>query len=120
MKKILLLLLVTFLSFYSCTTYKWKVHYVNNKVADLLIKYSVDTEYNYTVPIEGNLKTLRLSSRKQVKKTVSGMEKIFALIPDSICPNKLIMDSLYSNENKIYYIKKHRLQSLNIHFFEKN
>ena len=81
----------------------------------MIKKYSVDSEYNYAASLKGvNLKTLRSSSRREVKKTVSEMEKIFALIPDSIYQNKETIDSFYFNKNKIDYIEKNDQRTKNI------
>ena len=102
----------------SCATLKWKNNYVNRKISSYQKIYSVDSFYNFTLTNAFSGKSIRLSSKKQLKENMKIIEKIFATIPDSINNVNGKIDSFYTNENKIHYIKQHNLQSGNIHFLK--
>lgn len=112
-----LIIFISLLS--SCATMKWKRNYVNNKISTFLKTYTKDSSFDITLPTNLMGKSVRLSTRKQLKKNINALEKAFALIPDSINNNNVErVDSFYTNENKIVYIKQHNLQSKDIHFLE--
>jgi hypothetical protein len=101
----------------SCATPKWKTTYMNKHGEILQKKYSAKNEFETTI-VSGQFvaKPYKNVTRKDVKKNMQGLEKIFALLPDSISSTGKIIDSFYINKNKIAYIKKSKLQTNNIHF----
>ena len=103
----------------SCTTYKWKKKFVDANISKFYEKYSVPPEYNFILTSNQLVdKSFRNLTRKEVKKDVVSIEKIFALIPDSVHTNNVTTDSFYTNRNKISYIKAKGLQTKNIHLFD--
>src|SRR3954465_941321 len=83
MKKYLLLL-ISAITISSCATLKWKNNYVNRKISSYQKIYSVDSFYNFTLTNAFSGKSVKLSSKKQLKENIKVLEKIFATIPDSI------------------------------------
>lgn len=91
--------------FYCCATGKWQHKYINKHIHKLEKKYAVTNEYAFTIPSSLFVNKLNSEiSRKEVKHNVAAMERLFALIPDSIfvTPNKI--DIFYNDQNKIAYI----------------
>lgn len=101
----------------SCVTPKWKTTYINKHLGIIQKKYSAKSEFGTTI-VDGQFvaKPYKDLTRKDVKKNIKGWEMIIALLPDSISSTGKIIDSFYTNKNKIAYIKKSKLQTNNIHF----
>jgi hypothetical protein len=122
--KIILLIASTFM-LYSCFTATQKVNYFSKQYEKLKRKYNGSNELSYTYNATDakllGTKPLKKQNRKEINNTLKFHEKIFALSPDSIFIKKSnVIDSFYSNKNKIKYIRKHNLKTTNIYFIEKN
>jgi len=104
----------------SCVTLKWKRNYLNKKMSAISKTYGVDT--NFVTTFQENLvgTSVRLMTKKQLKRNVSTFEKAFALHPDSTYTTDKGVDSFYFNKNKVNYIKEHKLQTRNIYFLSKS
>jgi len=66
-----------------------------------------------------------LETRKQLKNRLMQLERYMALYPDSMVisqesgksVNSAVVDSFYTNINKIYYIRRHKLESAHKFFY---
>ncbi len=108
-------------AFCSCASTKWKIQYTETNAAKLKEKYAMSDEISVTLwGSEFSHKPFKDKRRRDVKKDLKALEKIFASTPDSIKINsENDIDSFYYNKNKILYIKTHALQTENIHFIIK-
>jgi hypothetical protein len=119
--KIKLAISVLFLVLNGCATAREEHFYKKHQA--LLKKYNVKTISD--TKIAGTY----TFSAKKTKKMLAFLEHEWALFPDTIRIHKDVVleadsqrvisktvDSIYTNEYKIRYIKKHKLKSPNMHF----
>lgn len=77
---------------------------------------------DYTFAVSGRFNinlsndTLKVISKKEIKRRLSNIERFLALVPDSVVTKANKIDSFYANPSKIIYIQKHHLITKNIHF----
>jgi hypothetical protein len=96
---------------------KWQKKYFNKKATEF------EEKYNYGKPIEFNIDCSNIKSllekqtKKEVKKSTECLELSIATIPDSVSKNNNVIDSFYTNKNKIQFIKKHLLETKKKHFY---
>lgn len=114
--KIILLAGLSILLF-SCATHKWKLNYYTKKIVLFQKKYSSKKDSVFTFSDKGFVtKPFNQLTRRDVKKNMKEWEKVMVFIPDSVMKSELKIDSFYTNKNKIIYLKKHKLKTINIHF----
>jgi hypothetical protein len=110
------------LSLQSCFTAKQRVKYFSKHLDELRKKYNTEDFIEYRLnPADAKLlsgKPVKKMKKREINRTLLYHEKIYALLPDSVSfmPNQTIIDSFYSNMNKIEFIKEHKLQSSSIYF----
>jgi len=103
----------------SCATAKWRQHYVKQKFDDFHARYSWKNEYEISFSCAGTkYKPIQQQTKKQVKQSFKCLESAVAIIPDSTSLNNNIIDSFYTNKNKIQYIKKHSLLTQHKHLID--
>lgn len=110
--------IIAFSTLTSCATLKWKRKYVTKRMAILFREYSKNGEFNISLyPTDTiNGKSFKKLTRKELKSNLRILEKGLAMPPDSVATADGIVDSFYTNPDKIKFIVKKKLMSPNIHF----
>lgn len=127
-KKIKLIIILTFIGFFSCRSVNFKRDFINKKTSEILIKYSRNGEIvmpqnsNTAIKLSMNEKMLKSLSIHAIKTQLKKDEYRIALTPDSISQYHtikgiLVADSFYFNKNKIKYIQKKHIISMNMRFY---
>lgn len=117
-KKYLLFLPVILLS---CATPKWKNRYISHRLSRYYEGFEISgnsIQFQTTGREKLTNKPFERMTRRDIKDDIKIMEKIFALIPDSVSTSNYTVDSFYFNKNKIAFIKRNELQSALMHFLE--
>ncbi|MBS1639548.1 MAG: hypothetical protein JSR12_05785 [Bacteroidetes bacterium] len=128
-KKIKLIIILTFIGFFSCRSVNFKRDFINKKTSEILIKYSRNGEMvmpqnnNIAIKLSMNEKVLKPLSMHAIKTQLKKDEYRIALTPDSTSQyytfnNVQLTDSFYFNKNKIKYIKSKHLTSVNMHLYK--
>jgi len=115
MDKVLFILVC--IIFFSCASMKWKNNYIGERF-EIMKNYNADSNsIILTIPkeLQGAKKIKKMSKRK-IRKIIYLLEKGAALLPDSVGESNGKLDSFYSNQNKIRFIKENNLITNNIHF----
>jgi len=79
-------------------------------------KLSINGSLNLQTLYAGNDTVTAKKPRSEIKNLMNQMEYYVALVPDSTIKKNTEVDSIYSNNYKVKYIKKHKLVSARMKF----
>lgn len=87
---------------------------------DLQRKYSKDNQFFTALPPGQTFDTASIKKirRRYLRRNLAIMEWGLALVPDSVGVENESVDSFYKNPNKISFIRKRKLTTNNIHFYQ--
>ena len=115
MKTIYFIFLITLVS---CATAKWKEKYAGKNRQKIQERYITGNSYiTGGIPSE-TFKPTKEEGRKEFKRKMKHVEKLFAIVPDSVVTNFTRTDSIYTNKYKIRFLKKNHLKTRNMIFKE--
>ena len=99
------------MSLSSCATMKWKENYAQKNVQKIQERYIKGSEFQTGGLPSEVFKPTKELSRKEFKRKIRQVEKLFVIVPDSIVITSAGVDSIYINRYKIRYLKKNRLKT---------
>jgi hypothetical protein len=90
---------------------KWKEKYATKNVIKIQRYYNTGNGFTVGgIPSE-LFKPTKEATRKEFKRKINHVEKLFAIVPDSIRISQGRSDSIYINKYKIRYLKKNHLKT---------
>ncbi|MEP6467389.1 MAG: hypothetical protein ABJB05_13860 [Parafilimonas sp.] len=95
---------------------KWQKKYYTKKANEFGEKYSFGKPIEFNVNCSITKSMFDKQTKREVKKNVRCFELSLATIPDSTSQHNNVIDSFYTNKNKIQYIEKHSLKTDRKHF----
>jgi len=116
------------LLYFSCRSVEYKKDFISHRTVAMIKKYSRNGEIvmpqnsNTAIKLSMNEKMLKSLSIHAIKTQLKKDEYRIALTPDSISQYHtingiLVADSFYFNKNKIKYIQKKHIISMNMRFY---
>ena len=90
---------------------KWKEDYAQKSIQKIQERYIKGSEFQTGGLPSEVFKPSKELSRKEFKRKIRHVEKLFVIVPDSIVVTSAGVDSIYINRHKIRYLKKNRLKT---------
>ncbi len=96
----------------------WRERYCNKIAHAFAEKYDYDKLIEFNINCSSIKSTSGKQTKRELKRIGECIESGIATIPDSISQHTNVIDSFYTNKNKIHFIKKHSLITEHKHLMQ--